>query len=180
MLWDLTILRKLAFLRFIQTAINRQIFSLILPSTISERLTVEYHDRIKIFLNFTEMKHRKRQMKDEILLDNSTELAIRFFLSSSVLRNAKKNCASIYLRDIDEIIHENLSVFLYLIVNVCKWQRILKNAMLHGITRRTLAYYAQRLPLTAIKDLLIKVQTIFHKVPTFSSRLFVIQNEKLN
>lgn len=33
---------------------------------------------------------------------------------------------------------------------------------------------------TAIKDLLIKIQMIFHKVPTFSSRLFVIQSEKLN
>lgn len=45
------------------------------------------------------------------------------------------------------------------------------------ITGKTLAYYARRLPPAAIKDLLIKVPTIFHKVPTFS---FVIQNEKLN
>jgi len=37
-----------------------------------------------------------------------------------------------------------------------------------GITGKTLAYYARCFPPTAIKDLLIKIQTIFHKVPTFS------------
>lgn len=56
---DNSILRNLAFFRFIQTVINRQIFSLILPSTISG--VTDSRIRIKIFLNFTVTKRYEKR-----------------------------------------------------------------------------------------------------------------------
>lgn len=43
--------------------------------------------------------------------------------------------------------------------------------MLAGITGRKNTSLLRSAPPTAIKDILIKVETIFHKVPTFSSAI---------